>query len=184
MKKAVACLAALVLISLTLAAPIDAQQPQIPSLQVGNPSKVVLKEAVVQILSRKDLAHSGTFVVSGNADLNGATPYPTGGFQISVSMSDSMVNSTIYCETIEQLTTTGKHSPTAFISGRCAVKQERILPGCKYWMMVANNKPSELVKEFTPDVISFLVFDKNGTRIAYGTGPVIKGYVSVAPSGY
>jgi len=36
-------------------------------------------------------------------------------------------------------------------------------------MLADNNREGE---EQTPDVISFLVYDRNGKRIAHGTGPV------------
>ena len=47
-------------------------------------------------------------------------------------------------KTVEQLDTTGKHTPTAYATGR------------------------------------FLVYDRNGKRVAYGTGPLSKGDVTIA----
>jgi hypothetical protein len=35
----------------------------------------------------------------------------------------------------------------------------------------------------TADVVSFLVFDGTGKRIAYGTGPLVDGDIKVAPTG-
>ncbi len=46
--------------------------------------------------------------------------------------------------------------------------------------MFADNKQAK--DERTPDVISFLVYDRNGKRVAYGTGPVADGDVAVAPT--
>ena len=47
--------------------------------------------------------------------------------------------------------------------------------------MVTNNNDN-FVNGKTPDIVSFLVLDAKGNRIAYGTGPVIHGQVTVAPN--
>lgn len=47
-------------------------------------------------------------------------------------------------------------------------------------MMLANNAPKGEGK--TPDIVAFLVLDPAGQRIAYATGPVIKGDIHVEPS--
>jgi hypothetical protein len=44
-------------------------------------------------------------------------------------------------------------------------------------MLIDNKKPSG---SGTPDIISFLVFDKTGKRMAYGTGPVVEGDIDIA----
>ena len=153
-----------------------AQQPQIPSLQVCNPTRVEGR-AVVQIVSRSDASHAGAFKIGIDikCDPTGL-PYPAGSIQISVDMSDSIVQGTIMSETIEQLTSTGKHSPTAYLSGRCRASH---VSGCRYWLMLADNS-REL--DGTPDVVGFLVFDGAGVRVAYGTGPVVDGDIEVAPT--
>lgn len=171
---------------------LTAQKPQIPTLQVCNYTNVTGK-AMVEIVKRKDRCHSGTFqlvIESGNPlRCDSATGYPTGAFRIAnISMSDSTVNGDIYSTTIDQVTTTGKHTPTVYLSGKCKAKMEKDkcgvlstleLKGCRYWLMIADNKlMSE--EEGTPDIISFLVVDKDGRRIAYGTGPVVEGDIDVA----
>ena len=79
--------------------------------------------------------------------------------------------------------------PTAFANGRCTAQSLTGGPqvsGCRYWIMFADNSkpqttlPAPLPQ--TPDIISFLVFDKTGKRVAYGTGPVVKGNIDVSPT--
>jgi hypothetical protein len=43
---------------------------------------------------------------------------------------------------------------------------------------MANNRPTP--DKGTPDVVSFLVFNGAGQRVAYGTGPVLKGDIQIA----
>jgi hypothetical protein len=153
-----------------------AQQPQIPTLQVCNVTQVE-GGAAVEILSRVDAIHAGVFKIriAVRCDPTGR-PYPAGSFGIEVDMSDSIVQGTITGETIDQLTSTGKHSPTAYLTGRCRAEQ---VSGCRYWLMLADNGREQ---EGTPDVVGFLVFDGTGTRVAYGTGPVVDGDIYVAPT--
>ena len=158
---------------------VQAQQPQIPTLQVCNMTKVQGK-AVVKIQSRQDAFHAGAFrvAIEVRCDPTGL-PYPAGAVEISIDMSDSTVQGLVTSIDIEQLTSTGKHSPTAYLSGRC--KAERA-PGCRFWLTLADNKPAGQGE--TPDVVGFLIFDGNGTRVAYGTGPVVEGDITVAPTPY
>ena len=70
------------------------------------------------------------------------------------------------------------------LSGRCRVvhaNQKEPLTGCRYWALVADNGKGQQEKH-TPDVLSFLVVDKMGKRIAYGTGPVVEGDLHVEPT--
>jgi hypothetical protein len=153
-----------------------AQQPQIPTLQVCNLTKVEGR-AYVHILSRSDATHSGVFGIGIEVKCDPAgLPYPDGGLEIRVDMSDSLVQGTIVGETVDQLTSTGKHSPTAYLSGRCRAEQ---VSGCRYWLTLADNGEDQ---QGTPDVVGFLVFDGTGTRVAYGTGPVVDGDITVSPT--
>lgn len=154
-----------------------AQQVQIPTLQVCNQTSVTGK-AVVRIMSRSDASHSGIFEVA--VELSCTPPgYPSGSVTIStISMNDTLAASPITSTGIDQVTSTGKYSPTAYISGRCKAENVK---GCHFWMMFADNKPGD--KEGTPDIVGFLVFDGTGHRVAYGTGPVLKGDIKVAPTG-
>jgi hypothetical protein len=171
---------------------LRAQQPQIPTLQVcnlsGNMTVQSNPPAKVTILSRKDATHTGSFTVTVRVtcDANG---YPAGTLTITnLSMTDSTIQGTITATTFEQLTSTGKDTPTAYLSGRCTAQAVTGAPqvsGCRYWIMFADNaKPTSTVppSQMTPDIISFLVFDKAGKRVAYGTGPVVTGNIDVTPT--
>ena len=155
-----------------LAQTVRAQQPQIPTLNVCNET-VVTGSALVKIDTRVDIQHAGTFKVSIKAVCK-PPDYPQIDLELFVTMSDSIANGSIVATSVEQLTTTGKHSPTAYLNGRC--KANRIT-GCQYWMTLADNG-----KDGTPDIIGFLIFDGTGKRVAYGTGPVIEGDVQVQAS--
>ncbi len=175
--KHVFCGAAVIILLLGSFTCIQAQQPQIPTLQVCNPTQVEGK-GTVTIESRKDAAHSGSFTVTIAAKC--VPPgYPSlSTLIIDVDMSDSLFKGAIIGTTIDQVTSTGKHSPTVYLSGRC--KSEKMIGG-RYWLMISDNRKGE---RGTPDVIGFLVLDGKGNRVAYGTGPVIKGDILVAPSPY
>jgi hypothetical protein len=149
-------------------------QPQIPPLQVCNQT-AASGRGVVQIDTRTDATHNGRFTVSIELKCDASNLYPTGSLRITdISMSDSSVQGTIEATTLEQVTSTGKHTPTLFVNGRCRTGDIR---GCRFWLMIADNKKSSATN--TPDIVSFLVFDGNGKRIAYGTGPVISGDLKV-----
>lgn len=149
-------------------------QPQIPTLQVCNNTKAV-GTGTVKINSRADALHTGKFTVTIELTCDVNSQYPVGGLKISdISMSDSIVQGTMISTSFEQVTTTGKHTPTLFLNGRC--KAEGI-QGCRYWLMIADNKNN--VAAGTSDVVSFLVFDGTGKRVAYGTGPVVSGDIDV-----
>jgi hypothetical protein len=143
--------------------------------------------AKVTILSRVDnVPHTGTFTVSVSmsCDANG---YPTGTLSISaISMSDSSVQGTITATTFEQLTSTGMATPTAYMNGRCTFPTAAGgLSGCHYWILLADNKQllTPVPVPTTPDIISFLVIDQSGKRIAYGTGPVTSGNIDITGTG-
>jgi hypothetical protein len=104
--------------------------------------------------------------------------------KLFLSMSDSIAEGQINSTLIEQVTSTGKHTPTVYINGRCtaqAAAGAAPIPGCRFWIMFADNKVPTAPQ--TPDVVSFLVFDGAGKRIAYGTGPLVEGDIKVAPTG-
>lgn len=161
----------------------QALQPQIPTPQVCNQS-AVSGQAKVEIKSRSSLINSGTFGLSIEVKCYPADYPQLGVVELVIDMSDSSIQGTVKATTLEQLTTTGKHSPTAYLSGRCDSQPSPTgakIQGCRYWLMVADNSKAQ---DGTPDVIGFLIMDGNGKRVAYGTGPVIRGDVVVAPTPY
>jgi hypothetical protein len=156
-----------------------AQQPQIPTLQVCNKTSA-RGEGLVKIASRADATHNGSFRVRLQVGCDPASGYPTGSLIIAaINMSDSTVQGNVTATTFEQMTSTGKHSPTLYVNGRCTANGVR---GCRYWLMIANNRRA-VDGRGTPDVASFLVFDGTGKRVAYGTGPLAEGDLDVAATG-
>ena len=152
---------------------------QIPNLHTSNKT-AVKASATVFINRRKDSTHSGEFSVKGALSFDPATDtYPTGTMTLSVDLTDS-AKGVFVTTSVEQLDTTGRATPTAYATGRCKADIGDKGLGCRYWIMFADNK--QVTEEQTPDVISFLVYDRNGKRVAYGTGPVAKGDVGVAPT--
>lgn len=178
------CSALLVLFIVTTfhSRPSAAQSVQIPTLQVCSQTKISAN-AFVRIESRIDAAHSGMFVLRGDLSCDPkGSPYPTGSLGISgLSMSDSTVQGDIVFTTYEQVTTTGKHSPMAWVNGRCKTQNAAgvVIEGCHYWLMMANNN-NQFQNGKTPDIVSILVFDATGKRVAYGTGPTVDGDVTIA----
>ena len=108
--------------------------------------------------------------------------YPTGGVRIDVDLSDSFKGSA-ESTSIEQVNSFGKHTPTSVITGRCrvALQEPGTAPvGCRFWLLIANNKKAG--EQGTPDIAGFVVYDRNGNRVAYGTGP-LEGDIEVSPTG-
>jgi hypothetical protein len=167
-----------ILCSFSFADRTFANEPQIPNIFLNNKTELKGK-AVIHIFSR-EFGTSGTFTIKISASC--APPnYPVGRVIMEIDMSDSAI---VFLEstTVEALSSTGKHSPTAYIMGRCVVEAPNgSFRGCHYWITLADNKKEELDRE-TPDVVGFLVLDGNGNRIAYGTGPVLDGDIFVAPT--
>lgn len=164
-----------------------AQQAQIPTLQVCNKTEVV-GEGEVTIPARADLAHSGSFKIKVKLGCDPESGYPAGDVAIhSISMSDSIVQGTLVATALEQVTTTGKHTPTVYLNGRCNVDGhvEGNVKGCRFWLMIADNGRPQwpIARGAGPDIVSFLAFDGQGNRIAYGTG-VLRGDVSIASTSH
>ena len=151
---------------------------QIPNLHTSNQTRASVERAVVVLTARKDASHSGQFIVNGDLRFLSSDAYPTGSLSIRTDLSDS-AKGVVTIKTVEQLDTTGKHTPTLFSTGRCSVDLDKKAVGCRYWLMLVDNRAAA---GGTPDVIGFLIYDRNGKRVAYGTGPVVTGSVTVAPS--
>ena len=163
---------------------VKAQQVQIPTLQVCNQTEVN-GTGIVEIDRRQDAKSKGFFSVSTNLSCSSKTGYPTGTLTINtLSMNDSVVNDPITEMSVEQITTTGKYTPTAYLNGRCKAKDAsgKNITGCKFWMMIADNKQAN--QKGTPDIVGFLVFDGTGRRVAYGTGPVEQGDITVGSTSF
>ncbi len=151
----------------------------VPSLHVSTKSEVT-GSAKVFIESRKDSGHSGVFKVRASVRFNPASDdYPTGQITISTDLSDSL-KATFTSTSIELINSFGKHNPTIIFTGRCKTSlpsRVKAPKGCKYWVIIADNKRGR--QRGTPDIVGFVVTDRTGKRIAYGTGPVGSGDLRV-----
>jgi hypothetical protein len=154
---------------------------QIPNLHTSNKTKAQVG-AEVFIARRQSAGNSGVFKVKGALSFDPSTDaYPSAtSLTINVDLSDS-AKGVFLVKTVEQLDTMGKHTPMLFATGRCNADADGQPQGCRYWLMLVDNK--SVSEPQTPDVIGFVVYDRGGKRIAYGTGPVTKGDVTVVPNG-
>jgi hypothetical protein len=157
------------------------QEPQIPNIFLNNKTEFKCG-AVVHVDQRKSLSPSlnGDFSVDG---FGGCLPpnYPTGKITVKINMNDSSIT---YFEstTIEAMSSTGKITPIAWVMGRCNIDNEKF-KGCHFWIQFTNNNNnSNEQSRQTPNIISFLVVDGTGMRLSYGTGVVVKGTLTVAPT--
>lgn len=153
----------------------------IPALHVSDLSKVE-GSGDVFINSRRDAVSSGIFVVKLAVHFDPAVDdYPAGALQIKVDLSDS-AKGIFTATSVELINSYGKHNPTVYLTGRCLAEASAgiVQPkGCRYWLMIANNKNSA-TEQGTPDIVGFAIHDRNGNRIAYGTGPLKSGDFKVA----
>jgi hypothetical protein len=155
---------------------------QISNFHISDKSKIA-GSAKVALLPHRAGPNSGMFIVKIDVSFDpGVNDYPTGNVSFDIDLTDSFKGSAA-STSIEQVNSLGKHTPTAVITGRCKVTQAAGTPpvGCRFWLLVANNKkPNE---QGTPDVVGFMIYDHNGNRVSYGTGPVESGDIEVAPTG-
>ena len=156
---------------------------QIANYHISDKSEITGSGKVSLVPHRQDAGHSGSFKATVKVAFDPAVnDYPAGAVKIEVDLSDSFTG-TASSTTIEQVNTHGKHTPTAVITGRCKVTAAagQEFKGCRFWILVSDNKKA--TEQGAPDVVSFIVYDQKGKRIAYGTGPLASGDIDVTPSG-
>ena len=156
---------------------------QISNFHISDKSRVAGDGKVKLVPHRQDVNHGGVFGVRMDVVFDpAANNYPAGSVRIDVDLTDSFKGQAV-STLIEQVNTFGKHTPTAVVTGRCDVtlRESGTAPlGCRFWLLTANNKkPNE---QGTPDIVGFVVYDRNGSRVAYGTGP-LDGDIEVVASG-
>lgn len=154
----------------------------IPAFHVSDISKAD-GSGDVFIASRKDAVASGVFQVKLSVHfVPPGDDYPAGDLMIRADLSDSS-RAVFVATSIELINSYGKHNPTLYLTGRCKMDSFAGVPqakGLRYWLMVANNKQAQDPRG-TPDVVGFAIHDNTGARIAYGTGPLRAGDITVAP---
>ena len=150
----------------------------IPAFHLSGPASAKGKGDVF-IASRRDGGGTGLFHIELNVHFDpAADDYPAGTLTIKTELSDG-VKGSFFASSIELINSYGEENPTIFLTGQCKSDTFTRAPlhGCRYWVMVANNTKDG---HETPDVVSFCIHDRNGNRMAYGTGP-LKGNINVAP---
>ena len=156
----------------------------IPAFHVSDLSKVEGKGDVF-IASRVSGALTGVFSVTLAAPVHfdpAVDDYPAGPVVIKTDLNDS-AKATFTATSVELINSYGRANPTVYLTGRCTADiatGAAPVKGLRYWLMVADNKAGTDAHG-TPDVVGFAIHDRNGTRIAYGTGPVRSGGFTVAP---
>ena len=180
------------------ALPLFAQTPQIPTMQVCNLGSTTALQSIgtplVHIPSRIPGGFTGNVNIRVLAGCDPTTGFPTGAVSLfNISMNDpspaGFVGS-ISSAQIDQLTFTGTVNPTAYMAGKC-IAQSASTTGavgtipCHFWVLFAHTGgTNDLAPSLGPDIVSFLVVDKTGKRLAYATGPIVTGSggVIVAPT--
>ena len=169
--------------------PMMAQQPQIPTLQVCNLTSGMTVASSgapqIHIPSRAPGGFTGNVTVGVRAWCDPNTGFPAGVLTLSgLSMNDPMPTGfvgSISAVHIDQITSTGWDNPTAYMSGQCMAQTGSsggtvVTTPCHFWILFAHTGgPNDSTANGGPDIVSFLVFDKTGKRIAYATGPVTSG---------
>ena len=158
----------------------------VPNLHVSTQSKVK-GDGEVFLQNRVDGTSAGTFTIRLNVTFNtgGTDLYPSGPLVIITKLSDG-IDGTFSATSIETINSFGKHTPTVALTGRCDVAPSEHVPapkGCRFWVLIANNKranpPPGHAQTPTPDIVSFVITDKDGNRVNYGTGPLRSGDILV-----
>jgi hypothetical protein len=161
----------------------------IPAFHVSDHSEAK-GHGEVFIQTRTALGISGTFIVDSGpplAAMHVRFDPPTDNYPIilaplviKVDLSDS-VNGKFTATSIELINSYGKDNPTIYLTGRCNAETSGHVPkGCRYWLMIANNKKID-DPAGTPDIVGFAIHDSTGIRIAYGTGPLKSGDFYILP---
>ncbi len=155
----------------------------IPAFAVSDKSKAE-GSGQVFIQSRTGGA-AGTFDIRLAVHFDPAVDeYPAGNVFIKADLSDS-VKGSFNATSVELINSYGKHNPTIYITGQCKgdiVVGAAPLKGLRYWVMIADNRGVQpAAAPATPDVVGFAIHDRNGNRIAYGTGPLRSGNITVEP---
>jgi hypothetical protein len=150
-----------------------AQQLSVPQVTACN-NQYVGGKMTGSMPNRTDASHTGQFQVTvdvrcenGKARVNNLEIHPA-------NLTDTVLKGAVHTFQLDQLTSLGKAAaPTVFLGGPCK-SQDADIAGCQLWLMLVDNGTGE-----TRDVVSFIVVDGMGKRLAYGTGLVTIGDVRI-----
>ncbi len=169
-------------------------QPQIPTLQVCNQTKVAVNDAAFDVSGQSGPGYGGTFKMKAELRCNSRTGSPDGKIAVKMDLNDPGSFGYWQSDALHQITTTGKATPTTWISGTCRIWKRRDIIAsdkplpvprglpCRFWMMLVDNGSPYETRRGTPDIAGFLVFDSTGRRIAYGTGTAFEGDIKIDSS--
>jgi len=132
------------------------------------------------MLSRKDANHTGDFEITVDARCQQGKPSVSNLEINAVNLTDTAVKGKIFAQELSQLTSLGKAvTPTVFLSGPCKSTIPGDALGCRLWIMFVDSGPFNGSNNPNPDLVSFIVVDESGHRLAYGTGTVTLGDVYI-----
>ncbi|MEJ0103875.1 MAG: hypothetical protein WDO19_15520 [Bacteroidota bacterium] len=141
----------------------------IPAFHVSDQS-IVKGSGEIFIASRKDINHSGIFTIKIDVHFNPAADmYPAGALVIKSDLNDGS-KGFFKASSVELINSYGRINPTFYITGRCDDDAENNVIGCRYWVLIVSNRNAN--QDGTADIAGFAIHDRNGQRVAYGTGSV------------
>lgn len=145
----------------------QAQELGYPNIKACN-NQYVGGKTIGSIANRMDENHSGKFQISFDVRCSNGT-ISVNNLEIhAANLTDTLLEGSVSTFEVDQVSSFGSAvAPTAFLIGPCKSFDDDI-NGCRFWMMVVDNGDSN-------DIVSFLVVDEEGTRLAYGTGIVTEG---------
>jgi hypothetical protein len=156
-----------------------AQQLPVPQVKICHEQSVDGKMKG-SMPSRKDASHTGDFEVTVDARCQQGIVNVNNLEINATNLTDTAVKGTIYARELAQLTSIGKAAtPTVFISAPCKSSVPADAPGCRLWIMFVDNGSFNDNNNPNPDLVSFIVVDDNGRRLAYGTGAVTLGDIHI-----
>ncbi len=130
------------------------------------------------IPSRKDAVSSGMFDISlaiqfgrrANDELRGS-------ILLKADLRNSL-KATFTATSIELIHAHHNHEQAVYLTGSCNATTENPPDGLRYWVKVAYDH----YKKDAPECVGFVVHDKKGNRVAYGTGPLVSGSIQMNPN--
>ncbi len=97
-----------------------------------------------------------------------------GSILVKADLRDSL-KATFTATSIELINAHHNHEQAVYLTGNCKATTENPPDGLRYWVKVAYDQ----YKKDAPECVGFVVHDKNGNRVAYGTGPLVSGNIQM-----
>ncbi len=100
-----------------------------------------------------------------------------GSILVKADLRDSL-KATFTATSIELINAHHNRDQAVYLTGSCKATTENPPDGLRYWVKVAYDQ----YKKDAPECVGFVVHDKNGNRVAYGTGPLVSGSIQIKQS--